>query len=133
MSSGQYPFVPKSTTLLLRGQFWSIPLPSGFFGAGCVVGRHLAKGKVSSRVFIAAVLNWRGRRPPTADDLVQRTVADFGFAHVKTITSAGGAVLGKCEAELGGLPEEAEALSLPAWGLRVAEIIASRKVVANAD
>jgi hypothetical protein len=31
-----------------------------------------------------------------------------------------------------GLPERAEALTLPSWGLRVSEIIATHKVSANA-
>ena len=36
MKEQRFPFVPKSTSSLRRGQFWSIPLAGGGFGAGCV-------------------------------------------------------------------------------------------------
>jgi uncharacterized protein (DUF1697 family) len=57
---------------------------------------------------------------------------EHGFAHVRTIVESGRTILGWSEIDFGALPEEAETLTLPGWGLRVAEIVATHKVNANA-
>jgi hypothetical protein len=126
-----FPFVPKSTSRLARGQFWSIPLGGGRYGAGCVVGHHLRYGAVSSRIFIAGVVEWTGTTLPSPENLARRQVVRFAFAHVKTITDAGGEVLGVADIDLSGLPEEAEALTLPTWGMAVPALVA-RKVAEGA-
>ena len=36
-TQAQYPFVPKSTSSLVPGQFWALPLSDGSFGCGRVV------------------------------------------------------------------------------------------------
>jgi hypothetical protein len=127
-----YPFVPKSTRWLKRGQYWAIPLDEGLFGAGCVVGTLTSiDGKASLRSFIAGVLQWVGQSPPTPEVLTGRGVVGFSFAHLKAITESGGCILGEAELELSGVPNSAESLSLPTWGYGVPTIIA-RKLAKNA-
>jgi hypothetical protein len=126
------PFVPKSTSPLVRGHFWAIPLGDGRFGAGCVVGRYLLEGKVGSRLFIGGVIDWTGAAPPSAADLSGRSTVGHGFTHVKCIVRTGGVILGLAAPNLGGLPEEAESHQLPTWGANVSLLLA-RKVANYAD
>jgi hypothetical protein len=126
-----YPFAPKSTAFLERGQFWAIPLRDGSFGAGCVLGFHyppanFPNGTRSSRVFIAGVLGWHESEPPTANALFGKIVVEHAFAHIKVVTAAGGLILGKAHLKLSGLPDAAPALALHAWGFRVPEILAHK-------
>ena len=121
-----YPFVPKSTRWLKRGQFWAIPLGRCRYGAGCVVGMHTVEGKPSTRMFVAGVVGWVGTKLPSAEVLQGRTVVKVGFAHVKAITESGGSVLGEAELELSGVPPESPAKSLPAWGLGFPRLVAER-------
>ena len=111
-----FPFVPKSTTPLQRGQFWSIPLVDGRFGADCVLGEHLKDGKPSTRIFLAGVVRWIGTRPPTASDLAGCDVLRFGFAHILTVTTTGGSILGVADLRLADLPDAVEATEVDAWG-----------------
>jgi len=127
MKEQRFPFVPKSTGSLQRGQFWSIPLAGGGFGAGCVVGHCTdANGKVSSRCFIAGVLSWHGAEEPTASQLVGVRVAAHAFCHIKAITTSGGAVLGLANISLHGWPEAAESLSMSTWGFNFPVLLAQR-------
>ncbi|WP_139798674.1 hypothetical protein [Andreprevotia lacus] len=121
-----YPFVPKSTRPLKRGQFWSIPLASGLFGAGCVVGRESGEGKPSRRSFVAGVVCWLGTREPTAADLEGLPLLRFAFAHLKVITESGGLILGEANLQFGEAPEAAEALSLSTWGYGVPRVLAEK-------
>ena len=124
-----YPFVPKSTARLARGQFWSIPLADGRFGAGCVVGSHISHGARSTRAFLAGVVEWVGVQAPTPRDLSGRRITRHGFAHIKTITTTGGEILGVADIAFDGLPESAASLSIEGWGFgfdqRVAEKLAA--------
>jgi hypothetical protein len=115
----RYPFAPKSTRPLKRGQFLAIPLASGRFGAGCVVGQHMTEGKPSQRIFIAGVVRWVGTHEPSATDIDGLPLVAFGFAHLKVITESSGLVLGEACPELADSPSKAEALSLPTWGFDV--------------
>ena len=124
-----YPFIPKSTSRLERGQFWAIPLADGSFGAGCVVRRHYArdqypKGKASSRTFIAGVVAWHGDTQPTAQALDGCALFRHAFAHIKVITSSGGQILGQAALAFSGAPEAASALSMSTWGFNVPTILA---------
>lgn len=121
--------MPKSTTPLERGDFWAIPLKDGSFGAGCVVGRALAGGKVQSRIFIAGVVAWHGTSPPEAEQLFGRRVVEHAFAHIKAITESGGQILGRTHLQLREVPAEADSLSLPAWGFGLPKNM--RPVTAN--
>lgn len=126
MPKADYPFVPKSTNLLERGQFWAIPLSDGSYGAGCVVGKHIKNGKPSSRAFLAGVIGWHGKESPTAEDLFGREVFKFAFAHIKVITESGGEILGKARLKLDKLPESAESLSVSTWGYNVPVLLAHK-------
>lgn len=121
-----YPFVPKSTLRLARGQFWAIPLPDGRFAAGCVVGSHVSRGSKSARAFLAGVVDWVGLEPPTSAHLEGLSVARHGFAHIKTITTTGGEVLGEAAINFGALPESAESLSIEGWGFGFAQRVAEK-------
>lgn len=121
-----FPFVPKSTSPLQRGQFWSIPLVDGRFGAGCVLGEHLKDGKPSTRIFLAGVVRWTGTRPPTASDLAGCAVLRFGFAHILAITTSGGSILGLADLLLSDLPAAGEATEVGAWGYNFATRVAEK-------
>ena len=127
-----FPFIPKSTRWLERGQFWALPLTDGRFGAGCVVGFHLApEGERSTRLFVAGVIDWIGEHAPATSDLRGRSIVTFAFAHIKAITTCG-AMLGQAEQlDYRGAPAEAEALSLPMWGYAMPGILATRLIAAG--
>jgi hypothetical protein len=121
-----YPFVPKSTRLLRRGQFWAIPLAGKSFGAGCVVGLHTSNGKPSARMFIAGVIEWVGKQPPTSADLTGCRLVECAFAHLKVVTESGGSILGTAQLQLSREPTSAEALSLKTWGFGVPALLAQQ-------
>jgi len=124
ISTITYPFTPKSTRFLTRGQFWAIPLRDGQYGAGCVVGHDTTRGKPSSRMFIAGVVQWCGLQIPRAHDLEGKSIVRFAFAHLKVITETGGAILGEANLSFEGVPRAADDLSLSTWGYGVPTRIA---------
>jgi hypothetical protein len=96
----EYPFVPKSTAGLEPGQFWSIPLDHGRFACGRVIQLRIEDGKRDSRAFLAGLMDWWGRKPPTAERIGGRGVVEQGGADIKTIVATGGQVLGFRELSL---------------------------------
>ena len=94
------------------------------------MGECVSAGKKHTRLFIAGVVAWRGANPPTPRDLQDLPIADYAFAHIKTITSSGGQIIGATQIDFGHLPEYAESLSLPTWGYAMPTILAER-LVAN--
>jgi len=125
-TTSSIPFKPKSTAYLERGHFWAIPLQSGAFGAGCVVGRALRHGKPDSREFIAGVVAWTGIEVPTSEVLFGREVLAHAFAHIKAVTESGGLILGKARLQFRSLPTEAEVLSFSTWGYGVPRVLAQK-------
>lgn len=121
-----YPFIPKSTTHLMRGQFWPIPLSNGQYGVGCVVGAMLKNGLKNSRVFIAGVPLWIGDEPPTAQNLFQAKLYKFGFLHIKSIKEVGLPIVGGAEIECDSAPLSAESLELTTWGYEVPRALCER-------
>jgi hypothetical protein len=111
-----YPFIPKSTAHLRRGQFWPIALESGRYGAGCVVGEALYGGVRNTRVFIAGVLQWIGDTHPTAQSLSRLRLYKFGFLHIKSINESGLPIVGEADIEFNDAPSSAESLELTTWG-----------------
>lgn len=89
-----YPFAPKSSTTLVPGQFWSIPLSSGRFGCGRVVQLPGTKFIGSSRTLLAGLMDWIGAAPPTAESIAGAGTLIQGEAHIRTILSTGGEILG---------------------------------------
>ena len=89
-----YPFVPRSTSYLLPGQFWALPLSDGSFGCGRVI-ETTPRGEIGARTsFLAAVLNWHSSAPPTYEAIAGAKCLDQGSAHLKAITETGGNILG---------------------------------------
>jgi hypothetical protein len=113
-----YPFVPGSTTRLHRGQFWPILLPSGQYGAACVVGEMVNDGVKNSRLFIAGVLQWIGDSPPGAEQLSQIKLYRYGFLHIKSIKESGLPILGEANIDFADAPHVAASLELSTWGYR---------------
>jgi hypothetical protein len=97
-----YPFVPKSNRWLKPGQFWAVPLSDGRFACGRVLDVphepdvHVL---VSTKTFLAGLLDWVGDAPPTAGSIAGAGLFAQGFAHIKAITTTGGEVLGQRDLE----------------------------------
>lgn len=126
MATGSFPFAPKSTARLGRGQFWALPIEGGEFGAGCVVGKHTRQGRLSRVTFVAGVVRWVGHRPPTPEDLRGLPLERYGLAHILSITTTGGEILGTASIDFEEAPEIVEGTSLPTWGFKVARVVAQR-------
>src|SRR5262245_21051544 len=102
--STRYPFVPRSTARLCAGQFWSIPLLNGRWACGRVLQLKVtAGGRRDSRAFLAGLMNWSSRYPPTSDTIAGAQVLEQGQAHIKTIRENGGIVLGYRALEADGI------------------------------
>ena len=105
-SAPHYPFVPKSNRYLEAGQYWAVPLSDGRFACGRVldVPREPDLHVPVSRVlFLAGMLNWVGRTPPTSRAIAGAGLLAQGFAHIKAITTTGAAVLGRRDLEADGI------------------------------
>ena len=90
-----YPLIPKTTAHLRPGQFWSIPLSDGRFGAAaCLVSTRAGATGGRTR-FIGAILDWVGDAPPSSDAIAGSPVLAVGNAHVRLISFGGGAILGE--------------------------------------
>ena len=99
----RYPFVPKSTAFLEPGQFWGIPLKRGRYACGRVLQLCVEDGKRAPRTFLAGLMDWTGRVPPTSEMIAGRDVLDQGQAHILTITENGRDILGCRPLELDGI------------------------------
>jgi len=83
-----------------------VPLPGGRFACGRVLDvprepdLHVPVG---TRIFLAGLLNWVGCVPPTEDAIAGAALVAHGFAHIKTITTTGGQVLGQRALEADGI------------------------------
>ncbi|MCB1664119.1 MAG: hypothetical protein H7A02_01160 [Pseudomonadales bacterium] len=111
-----YPIKPKSTSTMVQGQFWSVPIGDGRFSCGVVLALVEKSGKKDPRIFLAGLLDWVGPLPPSAEELDKCSVLEKGFAHIKTITETGGALLGKLEINLGSPEVVSETDSINTWG-----------------
>ena len=111
-----YPFVPKSTSFLEQGQFWSIPLRDGSFSCGVVISLVATSGKIDKRLFLAGLLNWHSKLPPIALDLTDRAVIESGYAHIKAITETSGHILGMAAPKTGVPKTQEHTDSVSTWG-----------------
>ena len=105
-TSTKYPFIPSSTSYLLPGQYWSIPLTSGSFACGRVLQLKFDDGKQDRRLFLAGLIDWIGHAPPTPDVIGGRVLIAHGCAHIRTMSENDGEILG-C------LPLEFDNLDIP--------------------
>jgi hypothetical protein len=90
-----YPFKPKSTASLLRGQYWAIPLSNNKYCCGIVLHLLKSNNKKEQRTFHAGLLNWVGNNPPTENEIKACKVLENGAAHIKTIIEVGSEITGK--------------------------------------
>ena len=122
-----YPFVPRTNAQLEPGQFWSIPLSDGRFACGRVleVGGHSQRR--SRTLFVAALLDWVGDAPPTADTLAGAQPFATGIARIETIAEAGGAILGTRPLSADGIEPPADISSY--WGIPFPRFRAERRFV----
>jgi Immunity protein 26 len=94
MTQVTYPFTPKSSQKLLRGDFWAIPLSNGMYGCGRVV-EHMPKGMPGAKVgFLGGVLDWHSATPPDTGSIAGAIFLCQGIMHVKAIITSGGQILG---------------------------------------
>jgi hypothetical protein len=103
MSVTRYPFEPKSTAHLMPGQFWAIGLSDGRYGCGRVLDVPRTPDPavpVSSRTFLAGLMDWAGSAPPTESSIAGASLLRQGFAHIRTIHESGSAILGRRDLEL---------------------------------
>lgn len=95
----RYPLVPKSNAYLRPGQFWDIPLSDGRHAAGIVVAtpspEQASRRRMGTRLFVAGLLGWSGDNTPTVDNLIDRPLVTWGYAHINSITREGGQILGR--------------------------------------
>lgn len=95
MKQRTFPFQPKSTSYLLPGDFWAIPLCDGSFACGRVIQLKVhSDGTTDSRRFLAGLLDWFGSVPPSESAISGRRTLIQGQAHVLTIQKSGGFILG---------------------------------------
>src|ERR1051325_10015268 len=95
MKQRVFPFEAKSTRYLLPGDFWAIPLRGGSFACGRVIQLHERDdGSLDSRLFLAGLLDWVGDTPPTLTAIAGCPTLIQGQAHVRTIQTSGGVILG---------------------------------------
>ena len=98
-----YPFIPKSTALLIPGQFWALPLSNGLFACGRVIQLAPA-GMMGARVsFLGALLDWVASSPPTSTAIAGASCVAQGHFHIKAITETGGELLGHRLLDLDGI------------------------------
>ena len=92
-----YPFEPKSNAHLAPGQFWGVPLSTGRWACGRVLGIKKEPDAYfpgNSRTFMAALMDWEGDSPPTEDSIGGHRVVAQGWPHVRTIQLHGREILG---------------------------------------
>jgi len=122
-------FVLRSNAQLAPGQFWSIPLSDGRFACGRVLRVDRDRPHGGRTMFVAALLDWVGTEPPTAEAIAERPVLEVGHAHVRTITHGGGRILGERPLTLDGIVPPIEIRSY--WGTSYAADRAERRFVAG--
>jgi len=98
-----YPFRPRSTSYLLSGQFWSVPLCNGRFACGRVLQVPSEISDPAPGFFLAGLMDWIGDEPPTADAIAGCSTIAQCEAHISTIQKTGGEILGYRSLVLDGL------------------------------
>lgn len=104
MSGRTFPFVPKSNKSLEPGDFWSIPLQSGRYACGRVIGRW-PEGKGSRTGFLGGLLDWSSDAPPTEESIAGAVTVEQGGVHIKAILTTGGEIIGHRALELDDIDE----------------------------
>ena len=113
-----YPFIPKSTSYMVEGQFWDIPLSNGKFACGRVIQFDHSNGKKNSRLFLAGLLEWTGIELPTAESIAGARLLEQGGAHIRTIPFCKGMIRGYRSLDLDRIvpiPELSEMPTINCW------------------
>ncbi len=109
------------------GQFWGVPVGQRGFACGVVLSiEKKQNGKRDSRRFLAGLLDWAGPEQPTAAKILGHRVIEYGYAHLKTITENGGALIGEVEPWWPWPPELENLDNTSTWGYRVISILAQK-------
>ncbi|MFT5420073.1 MAG: hypothetical protein ACI9D5_000814 [Candidatus Endobugula sp.] len=130
----KYPFSPKSTSYLEPGQFWAIPLSNGEYGCGIVVAKLASlhdHSKIETRLFLAALINWHGEQLPIPEEIQNLEILEVGAAHVKTILTTGGVVLGKAKFRGLGNNPRVKTDEINTFGYSVLKVVAEKRFVKN--
>jgi len=98
-----YPYTPRSALSLRPGEFWSVPLTDGSYSCGRVIQVASNVPGASRVIFLAGLLDWRSRAPPSIESIAGAKCVAQGKAHIKTIKETGGSVLGMRLLELDGI------------------------------
>ena len=123
------PLIPKTTAHLRPGQFWSIPLSDGRFGAGRVLRVDTDRATGGRTRFVGAILDWVGDETPTSDAIARSPVLAVGNAHVRLVSFGGGAILGERPLAADGI--EPPAVIHTWWGDGFAVLRAERRFIAG--
>lgn len=119
----KYPFYPKSNSKLEVGEFWAIKLPNNKYACGIVLD---IPDKEKQRVrFLAGLIDWLGLKPPSNKTFQDNKVkiAQYGFAHIKTITSKGEEIIGKISINTEGEEFIADD-NISTWGFEFINLLA---------
>ena len=111
--SGPYPLVPKSSSRLIPGQFWSIPLSDGRFACGRVIQIGGSELPAKSRGFFGGLHAWVSSTAPTADAIAGMPFLRYGAMHIRAITRTGGSILGHAPLHDDALPSLLSAMGGP--------------------
>jgi hypothetical protein len=106
MIKRKFPFIPKSSVMLELGDFWSIPLDCGLYACGRVIGRWPKEYKGSRTGFLAGLLDWSSKKPPTKKSIAGAPTIEQGGAHIKSILLTGGEILENRSLELDNISPE---------------------------
>ena len=129
----KYPFTPKSTSYLEPGHYWPTALSDGKYACGVVVSKliDIHENKIESRLFLAALIDWTGRKPPTAEDIKDCKAIKVGGLHIKSITTAGVGIIGKANfCFLGQNPRQITD-DLATMGYNVLKVVAEKHFTKN--
>jgi hypothetical protein len=88
MTGRSFPFSPRSTQALERGDLIAVPRePSGW--ACLQVVDLIRSGPGARSTFVAGVLPWQGDEPPTQQAVSGLAACDQGLVHVQIFTEGG--------------------------------------------
>ncbi|GHA09468.1 hypothetical protein GCM10008090_19360 [Arenicella chitinivorans] len=129
----KYPFTPKSTSYLEPGHFWSIPLSNGRFACGVVVSKlvDMHENKLSTKSFLAALIDWSGNQPPTQELIKGCDAIKVGEAHIKAITTTGSCIVGRSAFGFLGENPRQKSDDIVTMGYNVLRVIAENRYAKN--
>jgi hypothetical protein len=84
-------------------------------------------GKVSTRMFLAGLLDWSGTSTPNPHDLEGTRVIGRGAAHIKAILENGGSILGVTRIDGTSQDPVLKTDSIHTWGYGVIRVLAIKQ------